>query len=87
MDISLAKPLSDKRKQAQVKREHRKQFDPSLQSSDRFGYQPQGQFKDNRPPMSGNFGNDTSFGMDSGPSNFPNYSYSQLHIFECFSLG
>ena len=28
MEINLAKPLSDKRKQAQVKREQRKQFDP-----------------------------------------------------------
>ena len=28
MEISLAKPLSDKRKQAQMKREQRKQFDP-----------------------------------------------------------
>ena len=28
MEISLAKPLSDKRKQAQMKREQRKSYDP-----------------------------------------------------------
>jgi hypothetical protein len=32
MEISLAKPLSDKRKQAQVKREQRKTFDPPFYS-------------------------------------------------------
>ena len=30
MEISLAKPLSDKRKQAQVKREQRKHHEPSM---------------------------------------------------------
>ena len=30
MEINLAKPMSEKRKQAQIKREQRKQFDPSF---------------------------------------------------------
>ena len=30
MEVSLAKPMSDKRKQAQMKREQRKQFEPPM---------------------------------------------------------
>jgi hypothetical protein len=36
MEITLAKPLSDKRKQAQVKREQRKQFDSNVPTGTNF---------------------------------------------------
>jgi hypothetical protein len=36
MEVSLAKPMSDKRKQAQMKREQRKQTDPIVDSRNDF---------------------------------------------------
>jgi hypothetical protein len=54
IEVSLAKPLSDKRKQAQVKREQRKPFDQPFNSS-RSGFG--GDTSPGRgPPPSGNFG-------------------------------
>ncbi|CAF3752112.1 unnamed protein product [Adineta steineri] len=47
IEVNLAKPLSDKRKQAQAKREQRKPFD----SEDGLSELPRG-----RPPPAGNFG-------------------------------
>ncbi len=60
IEVSLAKPLSDKRKQAQVKREQRKPFDPPFNSRSSFsdtppGGPPSGGFGgfNNNPPRSG----------------------------------
>ena len=59
MEISLAKPMSDKRKQAQMKREQRKQFDPTMNArpdvpvgppASGFGQKPQRRGAMNRPP-------------------------------------
>jgi hypothetical protein len=55
MEISLAKPLNDKRKQAQVKREQRKQFDPPFHSPG--GFSDNSQRRNNNGPSSGGFGN------------------------------
>jgi hypothetical protein len=75
MEISLAKPLSDKRKQAQSKREQRGQFDPPFNS--------RGGFDDNPPrgnrdrPSSGGFGNNSQRGGGgSGPMHRPNDPFS-----------
>ncbi|CAF0922874.1 unnamed protein product [Rotaria sp. Silwood1] len=54
MEISLAKPLSDKRKHAQSKREQRKTFDPPFNS--REGFDDNLSEGNNRGPMSGGFG-------------------------------
>jgi hypothetical protein len=51
IEVSLAKPLSDKRKQAQVKREQRRSFDPPFNSRTSFGESSQ-----SSGPPSGNLG-------------------------------
>ena len=61
MEISLAKPLSDKRKQAQVKREQRKHFEPSFNSCDDFDDNFQGGTSSG--PMSGGFGKNSQRNM------------------------
>ena len=66
MEISLAKPLSDKRKQAQVKREQRRQFEPGFHSSGDFGYSTQG-----TGPLPGGFGRNLQFGPDNDGTIFP----------------
>jgi len=55
MEISLAKPLNDKRKQAQVKREQRKQYDQPLHS--RGGLGDNLQARKSNEPSSGGFRN------------------------------
>lgn len=57
IEVSLAKPLSDKRKQAQVKREQRKPNDPPFNQRNSFGDSY------NSGPPSGNVG-----GFHSNPS-------------------
>jgi hypothetical protein len=77
MEISLAKPLSDKRKQAQTKREQRRQFDPPFPA--------RGGFNDNLPrrnsgggggPPSGGFGNSSQRGSGGGTMNRPDDPFS-----------
>ncbi len=61
IEVSLAKPLSDKRKQAQAKREQRKPYDAPYNSQNSFwdnspdGPPPsnQGRFNNNHPPRGG----------------------------------
>ena len=50
IEVSLAKPLSDKRKQAQVKREQRKPHDAPINQRNNYGY------SFNNAPPSGKFG-------------------------------
>ena len=50
IEVNLAKPLSDKRKQAQAKREQRKPFDAPFNPRETLSEQPHGR------PSSGNFG-------------------------------
>jgi hypothetical protein len=76
MEISLAKPLNDKRKQAQSKREQRGQFDePFNPRSAPVGNTSGG--NRGRPPSSG-FGNNSNRG--GGSMNRSNDSFSQLYF-------
>jgi hypothetical protein len=72
MDISLAKPLSDKRKQAHVKREQRKQFEPPFHSRGGFGDNSQG--RNDGGPSARGFGNPSQRG--GRPMNRPDDSFS-----------
>jgi hypothetical protein len=72
MEISLAKPLNDKRKQAQVKREQRSQFDPPLHSRGGLGNHSQG--RNNSRPSSGGFRNQSQRG--GAARNRPDDSFS-----------
>ena len=74
MEISLAKPLNDNRKQAQMKREQRKQFEPPTH--------PRGSSSDNQRrgnhggPPSGGFRNNSQRG-NGGAMNRPDNSFSE----------
>ncbi|CAF0784046.1 unnamed protein product [Rotaria sordida] len=78
MEISLAKPLSDKRKQAQVKREQRKHFEPSFNSRDDFDDNFQG--GNTSGPMSGGFGKNSQRNMMS-----PSDDSSNVNKFGAFA--
>jgi len=86
MEISLAKPLNDKRKQAQVKREQRKQYDQPFHS--RSGFGDNLQRRNSNRQKSGGFGNysqRTSGGMNRSDdpfskSNFIRYSFVNLFL-------
>lgn len=71
MEISLAKPLNDKRKQAQLKREQRTQYDSSYHS--RGGFNDNTQGRNNRSSSSG-FNNQSQ--RMGGNMNRPDDSYS-----------
>jgi len=73
MEISLAKPLNDKRKQAQVKREQRIQSDPPMQSRGGFANTPRG--RNHRGLSSGGFGNNSQRGHG-GPMHRPDDRFS-----------
>ncbi|CAF3510569.1 unnamed protein product [Rotaria socialis] len=70
VEISLAKPLSDKRKQAQVKREHRKPGDPPFNQRDSFDNNSQGGH--HAGPMSGGMGKNPQ----RGPTHSPDDSFN-----------
>lgn len=72
MEISLAKPLSDKRKQAQAKREQRKGGDAPFNPRDDIGSNNPPVGPSSRP-MQGGFGKNQS----RGPMNPPDDSFSK----------
>ncbi len=80
MEISLAKPLSDKRKQAQVKREQRNPFDPPFRS--RGGFGDNLQRKNINGPSSGGLGNPPQRAV--GPMNRSDDPFSQLDFIREF---
>jgi hypothetical protein len=85
MEISLAKPLNDKRKQAQVKREQRKQYDQPFDS--RGGFRDNLQRRNSNGQKSGGFGNysqRTSGGMNRSDDPFSKSDlirYSFVNLF------
>jgi len=76
MEISLAKPMSDKRKQAQQKREQRKQFEPYPHSSGGrgggYGGSSEGTYNSapSRSSYSGNMGMNSGGGPDMYMQNY-----------------
>ncbi len=71
IEVSLAKPLSDKRKQAQAKREQRKPFDPPFNARSSLVESPQG----GRSPSSnlGGFSNNPPRGGGRSERSFSSY--------------
>lgn len=81
IEVSLAKPLSDKRKQAQAKREQRKPYDPPFNPRNSAGDAPPS------GPPSGNFGgyhNNHSAPRGGGRSDGSYRAYSDSNNFGAF---